>query len=160
MTLEEKTANHPCFNCGASQKNSRMHLPIAPKCNIQCNYCVRKYDCMNESRPGVTTSVLSPEEAFAKYKLVKEKVENLTVIGIAGPGDALANFDETKKALEMIHEDDPNITFCVSTNGLMLPYHAKELADLNVSHVTVTVNAVDPAIGFFWPISWQVSRCW
>jgi nitrogenase molybdenum-iron protein alpha/beta subunit/MoaA/NifB/PqqE/SkfB family radical SAM enzyme len=147
MTLEEKTANHPCFNCGASQKNSRMHLPIAPKCNIQCNYCVRKYDCMNESRPGVTTSVLSPEEAFAKYKLVKEKVENLTVIGIAGPGDALANFDETKKALEMIHEDDPNITFCVSTNGLMLPYHAKELADLNVSHVTVTVNAVDPAIG-------------
>jgi hypothetical protein len=84
MTLEEKTANHPCFNCGASQKNSRMHLPIAPKCNIQCNYCVRKYDCMNESRPGVTTSVLSPEEAFAKYKLVKEKVENLTVIGIAG----------------------------------------------------------------------------
>jgi len=29
----------------------------------------------------------------------------------------------------------------------MLPYYAKELAALNVSHVTVTVNAVDPAIG-------------
>lgn len=146
-TIEEKTANHPCYSCGASQKNARMHLPIAPKCNIQCNYCVRKFDCMNESRPGVTTEILSPEEAFAKYKTVKEKVPNLTVVGIAGPGDALANFDETKKTLSLIRDYDPDVTFCVSTNGLMLPYYAKELADLNVSHVTVTVNAVDPAIG-------------
>ena len=147
QTIEEKTANHPCYSCGASQKNSRMHLPIAPKCNIQCNYCVRKFDCPNESRPGVTTEILSPEAAFEKYKLVKEKVPNLTVVGIAGPGDALANFDETRKALTLIHEYDPNVTFCVSTNGLMLPYYAKELTKLGVSHVTVTVNTVDPAIG-------------
>ncbi|MBI4858456.1 MAG: nitrogenase cofactor biosynthesis protein NifB [Acetobacterium woodii] len=147
MTIEEKTANHPCYSCGASQKNARMHLPIAPKCNIQCNYCVRKFDCPNESRPGVTTEILSPEAAFEKYKLVKEKVPNLTVVGIAGPGDALANFEQTQKALTLIQEYDPNVTFCVSTNGLMLPYHAKDLAKLNVSHVTVTVNAVDPAIG-------------
>jgi MoaA/NifB/PqqE/SkfB family radical SAM enzyme len=146
-TIEEKTANHPCYSCGASQKNARMHLPIAPKCNIQCNYCVRKFDCPNESRPGVTTEILSPEAAFEKYKLVKEKVPNLTVVGIAGPGDALANFEQTKKALTLIQEYDPDVTFCVSTNGLMLPYHAKDLAKLNVSHVTVTVNAVDPAIG-------------
>ena len=51
MTIEEKTANHPCYSCGSAQKNARMHLPIAPKCNIQCNYCVRKFDCSNESRP-------------------------------------------------------------------------------------------------------------
>ncbi|MBC3804603.1 nitrogenase cofactor biosynthesis protein NifB [Acetobacterium fimetarium] len=147
LSIEEKTANHPCFSCGASHKNARMHLPIAPKCNIQCNYCVRKFDCANESRPGVTTEILSPEAAFEKYKLVREKVPNLTVVGIAGPGDALANFEETKKALTLIHDDDPNVTFCVSTNGLMLPYHVKDLVRLNVSHVTVTVNAVDPEIG-------------
>ncbi|WP_201780269.1 nitrogenase cofactor biosynthesis protein NifB [Acetobacterium bakii] len=147
MTIAEKTANHPCYSCGASQTNARMHLPVAPDCNIQCNYCVRKFDCMNESRPGVTTSILSPEEAFAKYKVVKEKVPNLTVVGIAGPGDALANFAETKQTLTLIRDYDPDVTFCVSTNGLMLPYYAKELAALNVSHVTVTVNAVDPAIG-------------
>lgn len=147
MTMEEKTAKHPCYSCDASHTNARMHLPIAPKCNIQCNYCIRKFDCMNESRPGVTSEILTPEEAFEKYKEVKEKVPNLTVVGIAGPGDALANFDETKKALTLIRDYDPDVTFCVSTNGLMLPYYAKELAQLNVSHVTVTVNAVDPAIG-------------
>ncbi|HEX3078573.1 MAG TPA: nitrogenase cofactor biosynthesis protein NifB, partial [Lachnospiraceae bacterium] len=145
-TIEEKTKTHPCYNCGASDY-ARMHLPIAPKCNIQCNYCVRKFDCPNESRPGVTTTVLNPEEAFEKFKEVKEKVPKLSVVGIAGPGDALANFENTKRTLELIREYDPNITFCLSTNGLMLPTYAHELINLGVSHVTVTMNAVDPKIG-------------
>ncbi len=145
-TIEEKTKSHPCFNCGAN-KNARIHLPVAPKCNIQCNYCVRKYDCPNESRPGVTTEVLSPQKAFEKYVAVKEKMPNLTVVGIAGPGDALANWDKTKETLSLIREYDPDVTFCLSTNGLMLPLYAQELIDLGVSHVTVTMNAVDTKIG-------------
>lgn len=144
--IAKKTAEHPCYNCGAS-KNARIHLPVAPKCNIQCNYCVRKFDCPNESRLGVTTEVLSPEEAFRKYVAVKEKMPNLTVVGIAGPGDALANFAETKKTLQLIKEYDENITFCLSTNGLMLPLYAQELIELGITHLTVTVNAVDPVIG-------------
>ena len=51
---------HPCFNEKAKHTQARVHLPIAPKCNIQCAYCNRKYDCVNESRPGVTSTVLSP----------------------------------------------------------------------------------------------------
>lgn len=145
-TIEEKTATHPCYTCGAHDY-ARMHLPVAPKCNISCNYCVRKFDCPNESRPGVTTKVLSPEEAFAKYLEVKEKVPNLTVVGIAGPGDALANFENTRKTLELIREHDKNVTFCLSTNGLMLPQYARDLIDLGVSHVTVTMNTIDPKIG-------------
>lgn len=74
-TIEEKTATHPCYNCGAHEY-ARMHLPIAPKCNISCNYCLRKFDCPNESRPGVTTQVLSPEDAFQKYMEVKKKYPN------------------------------------------------------------------------------------
>lgn len=143
---EAKTETHPCYNCGAGEFG-RMHLPVAPKCNIQCNYCLRKYDCPNESRPGVTTEVLNPQEALAKYLYVKERVPNLTVVGIAGPGDALANFEETRETLRLIREQDPNVTFCLSTNGLMLPSYAQELIDLGVSHVTVTINTIDPTIG-------------
>ncbi len=145
-SVQEKTATHPCYNCGAHE-HARMHLPIAPKCNISCNYCLRKYDCPNESRPGVTTAVLKPEEAFQKYMEVKAKVANLSVVGIAGPGDALANFEETKKTLQMIREQDKDVTFCLSTNGLMLPQYANELVELGVSHVTVTMNSIDPKIG-------------
>lgn len=146
VSIEEKTATHPCYNCGAG-KYARIHLPIAPKCNVQCNYCVRKYDCPNESRPGVTTEILTPQEAFEKYVIVKAKMANLKVVGIAGPGDSLANFEETKKVLTLIREYDPDVTFCLSTNGLMLPYYAEELIRLGVSHVTVTINAVNPSIG-------------
>jgi nitrogenase molybdenum-iron protein alpha/beta subunit/MoaA/NifB/PqqE/SkfB family radical SAM enzyme len=144
--VAEKTKTHPCFSCSSAHKYARMHLPIAPKCNISCNYCLRKFDCVNESRPGVTTEVLSPEEAFAKYKLVKSQMDNLKVVGIAGPGDALANFDNVKKTLELIREHDPEVTFCLSTNGLMLPFYAQDLIDLGVSHVTITMNAIDPKI--------------
>jgi nitrogenase molybdenum-iron protein alpha/beta subunit/MoaA/NifB/PqqE/SkfB family radical SAM enzyme len=142
----KKTETHPCFNCSGG-KNARIHLPVAPKCNIQCNYCVRKFDCPNESRPGVTTQVLTPDEAVERYISVKSRLENLSVVGIAGPGDALANFEQTRETLRRIRAYDPKVTFCLSTNGLMLPLYAQELIDLGVSHVTVTVNAVDPEIG-------------
>lgn len=145
--IAEKTRTHPCYTCGSGEPHARMHLPVAPKCNIQCNYCLRKYDCPNESRPGVTAEVLRPEEAAARYRAVKKKIPNLTVVGVAGPGDALADFENTAATLRMIREEDPSVTFCLSTNGLMLPLYAQEVIDLGVSHVTVTINAVDPQIG-------------
>ncbi|CDM70236.1 Nitrogenase cofactor biosynthesis protein NifB [Clostridium bornimense] len=146
VTIKDKTKTHPCFSCESAHKYARMHLPIAPKCNISCNYCYRKYDCVNESRPGVTTEVLSPVKAFEKYKFVKSKMPNLKVIGIAGPGDALANFDNVRETLKLIRADNPEMTFCISTNGLMLPFYAEELINLGVSHVTVTMNGINPHI--------------
>ncbi len=148
--ISEETRNmtnqHPCYNQGAHDM-ARMHIPIAPKCNISCNYCNRKYDCLNESRPGVTSEVLTPKQAVNKFAYVKEKVENLKVIGIAGPGDALANFEETKMAVKLIKEKDPSITICLSTNGLMLPMYGKEVVDMGIKHVTITINTIDPKIG-------------
>jgi nitrogenase molybdenum-iron protein alpha/beta subunit/MoaA/NifB/PqqE/SkfB family radical SAM enzyme len=143
----EKTARHPCFSAGACRTAARLHLPVAPACNISCNYCVRAFDCPNESRPGVTTAILSPEGALARFARVKAAMPNLTVVGIAGPGDALANFAETAETLRLVREADPEIIFCLSTNGLLLPLYAAQLVGMGVSHVTVTVNAVDPAIG-------------
>jgi nitrogenase cofactor biosynthesis protein NifB len=142
----EKSIRHPCFN-GCGGKFSRIHLPVAPGCNLQCNYCVRKFDCPNESRPGVCASVLSPAQALDRFRRVKREVRNLTVAGIAGPGDTLANFDQTRETFRLIREEDPGITLCLSTNGLVLPDYVEELAARGLSHLTVTINAVDPEIG-------------
>ncbi|MDR1904468.1 MAG: radical SAM protein [Treponema sp.] len=142
----KKSLSHPCFN-GCGGKNTRIHLPVAPACNIQCNYCVRKYECVNESRPGITAKVLSPEEAFGRYVDARERLGGIDVAGIAGPGDALAEFEKTRETFTRIRERGDGVIFCLSTNGLMLPFCADELAELGVSHVTVTVNAVDPAVG-------------
>lgn len=138
---------HPCYSFGAHQKYARMHLPVAPACNISCNYCNRKFDCLHESRPGVTSEVLTPVSALQKFYLVKEKIENLSVVGIAGPGDALANWDSTRKTFELIKASGADVMFCLSTNGLMLPELAPEIIALGVTHVTVTINCLDPEIG-------------
>ncbi len=140
-------SKHPCYNAEAHTKYSRMHLPVAPQCNISCNYCNRKFDCVNESRPGVTSEVLTPELASKKFSWVKDNIENLSVVGIAGPGDALANWDVTRKSIELIQAKKEDILFCLSTNGLMLPKYGHELVELGIHHVTVTVNCLDPEIG-------------
>src|SRR6266511_3273342 len=41
----------------------------------------------------------------------------------------------------------PDLTLCLSTNGLALPEHVERLAALGVRHVTVTVNMIDPEVG-------------
>ena len=146
-TLEERTAAHPCFAVHCTGRNSRIHLAVAPRCNIQCNYCLRKNDCVNETRPGVTSKVLNPDQALDRYLLARDRLGNLTVVGIAGPGDALANWDATCETLTRIRQADPYVTFCLSTNGLQLPRYAEALAKLGVTHLTVTLNAVDAQVG-------------
>ncbi len=124
-----------------------MHVAVAPGCNIQCNFCNRKYDCANESRPGVVSELLSPEEAAQKVLVVAGKIPQMTVLGIAGPGDPLANPEKTFKTFELINSQAPDIKLCLSTNGLMLPDYVDRIKELNVDHVTITINMVDPEIG-------------
>jgi nitrogen fixation protein NifB len=63
-------STHPCFSKEAHHKFGRIHLPVAPACNIQCRYCIREYDCANESRPGITSRVLKPHEALERVEAV------------------------------------------------------------------------------------------
>jgi nitrogen fixation protein NifB len=139
--------DHPCFTPEARHTSARVHLPVAPRCNVQCRFCDRKFDCLNESRPGVTSRVLSPDEALDYLAKIRARLPQLAVVGIAGPGDPFANAGETLETLRGVRTRYPDLRLCVATNGLGLPQHVAELADLQVSHVTVTVNAVDPVIG-------------
>ena len=67
----------------------------------------------------------------------------MTVLGIAGPGDPLANPQRTFETFRMLTEQAPDIKLCVSTNGLALPDCVDELAKHNIDHVTITINCVD-----------------
>jgi nitrogen fixation protein NifB len=142
-----RVAAHPCYNQEAHQYYARMHLAVAPSCNVQCNYCNRKFDCVNESRPGVTSKVLSPEEALAKVAYVAAKVPQLSVVGIAGPGDPLANANRTFRTFELIARDFPDLRLCLSTNGLKLPENVDRIVELGIDHVTITMNFVDAEVG-------------
>jgi nitrogen fixation protein NifB len=84
----------------------------------------------------------------------------MTVLGIAGPGDPLANPERTFATFRMLSEQAPDIKLCVSTNGLALPDSVDELAKHNIEHVTITINCVDPDIGaLIYPwIYWRNKR--
>ena len=139
--------DHPCFNKEAHHRFGRVHLPVAPRCNIQCKFCNRQFDCVNESRPGVTSAVLSPAQAMVYLEEVLRQKPNISVVGIAGPGDPFANAAQTLETCRRVRERYPEMMLCIATNGLNLAPYLDELAELKISHVTVTVNAVDPEIG-------------
>ncbi len=149
--MQMKTrSDHPCFG-GDHGKAGRIHLPVAPGCNIKCGFCERKFDCANESRPGVTSRVLTPEQAVERVRLVARHMERqggarLKVVGIAGPGDPLAN-PRTFETFRLVRAAFPGMTLCLSTNGLLLPQMLERILEHDLHSLTVTVNALTAEAG-------------
>ena len=159
-TAGASPALHPCYSPEAHRHFARLHLAVAPKCNIQCHYCNRKYHCSNESRPGVVAELLTPEQAVRKALAVGAVIPHLAVVGIAGPGDPLANPAPVFATLKELRDQAPDLLLCLSTNGLALPEQAENLVAHGIHHVTITINGIDPEIGariYPW-IVWQGHR--
>jgi nitrogen fixation protein NifB len=142
-----RVQDHPCYSEQAHHHYARMHVAVAPACNIQCNYCNRKYDCSNESRPGVVSEVLTPTQAVKKALAVAAAIPQMSVLGIAGPGDALANPERSFAVFRELQRRAPDIKLCLSTNGLMLPEYVEQIVASKVDHVTITINCIDPDVG-------------
>lgn len=131
---------HPCFSKDAHFKNYRLHLPVAPKCNLGCNFCERSVG-NNLYRPGATERVLSPNEALELVKRCIDKNPNLSTVGIAGPGDPLAN-EETFETIRLIKEFDSNIDVCLSTNGVLLADSMERLLGLGIGSISISLNSL------------------
>ncbi|MHA1130996.1 MAG: radical SAM protein [Candidatus Helarchaeota archaeon] len=146
--VNTKDVLHPCYSELAHFKVFRLHLPVALKCNIKCRYCDRQIGAYyHSSRPGVAKQIISPIEALNLVDIyLSEKKYKDAVIGIAGPGEALFN-EATFQTLKLVHNKYANAKLCICTNGLLLDKYAKHIFDLGVRYVTVTINAVTPAIG-------------
>lgn len=135
---------HPCLGGKAHLNFGRIHLPVSPACNIQCRFCIR--DCNNnEDRPGVANGILAPKDSVETVKRALELCPEITVVGIAGPGDTLAT-PHAIETFKYVNESYPNLIKCLSTNGLLLYRYAQDIYDAGVRTITVTVNAVDPYI--------------
>ena len=144
ISYEELTTKHPCFAKGPNSGNGRMHLPISPSCNIECRFCERSFNTY-EKRPGVTSTVITPQEAREAIDKALELCPDIHVAGIAGPGDTLAS-PYALETFRLIKQKYPQLVKCMSTNGLLLAEKAQEVIDVGVDSLTVTVNAVDPEI--------------
>lgn len=142
-TYEDLQKSHPCFG-GHKNNVGRIHLPVSPGCNIACRFCDRVISD-TENRPGVTSKVITPQEAIEVLGKALELCPEITVAGIAGPGDTLAT-DYALETFRLVKEKYPQLIKCMSTNGLLLYERADEIIDVGIDSLTVTVNAVDPEI--------------
>ncbi|WP_054160736.1 radical SAM protein [Rhodopseudomonas sp. AAP120] len=136
----------PCFSSTfeGDIQPGRLHLPVSPDCNIDCSFCMRDLNCSNQ-QPGSAYRVLTTDQALGIVERALQHFPTLSVIGIAGPGDPLA----TNHALDTfaaVRARWPQLSLCLSTNGLMLPERVDQLAELGVETLTVTVNAIEPTI--------------
>lgn len=144
INISHLTRAHPCFNGEVHDKSGRIHLPVSPVCNIRCAFCRRSFN-KTESRPGVAAVVLSPQGALEILRKALKICPQITVAGIAGPGDPLAS-DHALRTFELIDAEYPLLIKCLSTNGLLLSEKAEKIARLEIRTVTVTINAVRPEI--------------
>lgn len=147
VTFEELTRTHPCFAVGEKNNKGRIHLPVSPGCNIFCRFCQRDVnsDIEADQRPGVTNGIITPEESVEVVHKAVALCPDITVVGVAGPGDTLAT-PYALQAFHLIKKEFPQMLKCMSTNGLLLPEKADEIIDIGIDTLTVTVNAVDPDI--------------
>ncbi|UCD09808.1 MAG: radical SAM protein [Dehalococcoidales bacterium] len=150
LDSELKTKNmieqHPCFNDKVHSRVGRIHLPVAPHCNIRCNFCEHRM-CAGIKHPGWSEKLLSVDEAADFIQSVVDERQAVDfVVGVAGPGDALAN-EQTLQTLAIVKRKYPQIVTCLCTNGLLLKDSLEAMLDAGLSSLTVTINAADERIG-------------
>ncbi|MHC1700729.1 MAG: radical SAM protein [Humidesulfovibrio sp.] len=133
---DHNLAGHPCFSVNARAQAGRIHLPVAAKSNLR-----RRFG--ESESPG---RALSPREAAQWLDRVLAGGAHISMVGITGPGEPLAEPGPTLETLHAVREKHPALALTLATNGLQAAQHASALAQLGLSHVTVLVDAVDPLI--------------
>jgi nitrogen fixation protein NifB len=124
--------------CLAPEHDLRVHLPVAGRCNARA---------INGAGPCVCP-ILSPLDALAFLKRVTDEAKGraIAMVAVCGPGDPLASPEETLAALRLVRQTYPGLSLCIGVNGIGGEPVAKDLADVGLDHVTLYVNAVDPAV--------------
>jgi len=133
---------HPCYTEEARLYHGRLHLAVAPQCNLGCRYCQRAIGAPAGSTggPGTAERVLTPLEAASLVDDIHAEGW-LRVVGIAGPGEPLANA-ATVSTFRLIREAHRDVILCLSTNGLEMGTSLPSLLEVGVRSLTITINAV------------------
>lgn len=127
-------------------KNNELILPVAPACNLMCNFCSKDSDCVcNGNSPSVLSKSMTPRQAVNWAAATVKKNRRIRVIKITGPGEPLFN-NQTFEVLKRLNTELSGYEYSVSTNGFLLSEKVEDLVKLNVSTVEVSINAVSPYI--------------
>ena len=122
----------PCLRNGPSER-AALHLPVAPRCNVQCVHCRRDGDCIHHSPRSSSARPLSVQQAVSYALEALRREPRICSVGVTGPGEPLANAGATFGTLSLIRAQHPELPFFLATNGLAIVDHVATLVSLGVS---------------------------
>jgi nitrogen fixation protein NifB len=131
-----EAAPSPLPDAQQRRVSSRLLLSVAPRANAR----------LRHTPAAITRQALSPRDAVNHLRSVLAGGPELDIVGLGGPGDPLATPDVTLLALELVREAFPNLSLCLSTNGIGGEKVARELAGIGLDHVAVQASAVRPEV--------------
>ena len=136
--------SHPCYSETRDNLWVRIHLPVARICNVKCIFCDHSVgSSCHTSKPGYSATLMDSNEAIVRTFSEIEKNPRLKIVAISGPGEPLAN-NQTFTTLEGIRNQNEELKFCLSTNGVLLEDTALKLKELGVGSISVSMSAILP----------------
>ena len=117
-------------------------LPVAPTCNMMCNFCMKDRDCIsNGNNPEYLSRTMTPRQAVNWAKQSVGENKRIKIIDISGPGEPLYNV-QTFETLKRLNAELPDCYYRINTNGLLLSEKINELVKLNVRMVNVSIGSI------------------
>lgn len=137
--------NHYCFNNSfLSSGSGRIHVPLAIYCNLNCNYCSFSFNknITRQPQPGSSSHILRHSIEIRNWLSQKSKeYKNIKIIGIAGPGDPLANIEQLKEFFDIVNESYQDYVTCICTSGLDFKNaESLILVQKTLGYITFTIN--------------------
>jgi nitrogen fixation protein NifB len=137
---------HPCFTSKRENLWTRIHLPVAARCNVKCIFCDHNLGTScHTSKPGYSARVMTPDEAIERVVKELASPSKLKIVAISGPGEPLVN-DETFETLQRLQDSHLEVQFCLSTNGTLVRESLDRLCDLHVSTISVSMSTQNSSI--------------
>jgi nitrogen fixation protein NifB len=146
FSCAQNLLNSSCFDGGAGCGTVRLNLPVALANNIKYKSFSGRRQKPGEARLGSGGEIISPLSALISVRKAAQRESPIKIVRISGPGDPLAN-NSTFETLGLIRAEFPELTKCLSTNGLLLMDRLGSLMDVKVDTIAVTVNTLRPWIG-------------
>lgn len=123
--------------CAAARRSSgRVHLPVAPRALARIRFSAEK----------PLPRALTPEQALNWLDYLIEQGQTIKAVNVGGPGDPMATPELTMEVLAMLRAKLPGVSLCLTTLGLGLTALADRLAALDLAHLAMLVDAVDPLV--------------
>lgn len=138
------TRPHPCFDSETRKSTGRLHLPVAAGTNARNKFDDEQYLSALDCKVTAAPTTISPADALAFLGATIDRGVAVDVVGITGPGEPFASPEAPLQTLELVRKTYPDITLCVTTNGLGLPDHVDRLAAAGINHVTLLIHSFDP----------------